>query len=438
MSKVNRHTHDLEKLLDEASKIIPSANLYQRPKIKWSKDYRMTILGEYVYGKNTIIVSRILDSDKVSRDALLQLICHELLHQEYAGEEENDAALIKIMDISALRALRDSEINFQSEFVPGMNIFPVGEDVLFCFVSPQTFNSRTVTVNDYGRYNYILSDVAKGDDIECVDKRVFPLVILITFYEGTYYIAGWLTDAIYYAKIQKSQHKKFGFYNFSYNLRTFNMGCNLFFQNNLIPFELNSDPDMDSILKQIRKQGFSVVSYKYDWVLDCVSAMNSYSSELYRPGMCPEAIHDISPILSKNISEIVALVYQKTDSSYYQGVCLANKAVSLERNYETMMAQGFAFHMAGYLDESLTAYREAISFDGTRVEPYIYALRILCMMNRKEEAALYVSTINACWNLTETKIDKNILDIYDVCVRHLRMDPLPEIYGFEPSTEDEA
>ena len=200
MSKVNQHMHDLEKLLDEASKIIPSANLYQRPKIKWSKDYRMNNLGEYICGKNTIIVSRILDSDKVSHDALLQLICHELLHQEYAGEEENDEALTKIMDISALRALVDSKINFQSEFVPGMNIFPVGEDVLFCFVSTKTFNNGKVTVNDYGRYNYILSDVAKGDNIECVDKRVFPLVILITFHEGTYYIAGWLTNAIYYAK----------------------------------------------------------------------------------------------------------------------------------------------------------------------------------------------------------------------------------------------
>lgn len=43
MPQVEKHAHDLEKLLDEASKIVPTAKLYQRPQIEWSEDYRVTI-----------------------------------------------------------------------------------------------------------------------------------------------------------------------------------------------------------------------------------------------------------------------------------------------------------------------------------------------------------------------------------------------------------
>ena len=79
-----------------------------------------------------------------------------------------------------------------------------------------------------------------------------------------------------------------------------------------------------------------------------------------------------------------------------------------------------------------------MSFDIEKVEPYIYALRILCMMDRKEEAMLYASLIHVDWSLKELKIDETIRNIYDVCMKQLRIEPLPEIYEFTLESEGEA
>lgn len=439
MPQVEKHAHDLEKLLDEASKIVPTAKLYQRPQIEWSEDYRVTIWGEYHCGDNKIIVSRILDTKKISHKALLQLICHELSHQDYADEEENIDAVSNFSDMSILDREIDAllESGIDAKIYPNHTPILVGDKVLFCYVPFDSFINGHIDFSDYGRYVYILSSCPKGEESQITQKQTFPFAILITHTSGEYYIAGWIRNCIYYSRFQKIRHQKFGLYDFNYNLQSSCVDVDLIPQGNLINFP-NLTQKMESALKQVRKNGVAIFEHTHEITKDCLSGIATYPYDIYRTGIYSGSIHDKDPIISQNVTDIINKAYDISVIRPYRGLCLANKAVSIERNYETLMTQGFALHMAGYLDESLAVYREAMSFDIEKVEPYIYALRILCMMDRKEEAMLYASLIHVDWSLKELKIDETIRNIYDVCMKQLRIEPLPEIYEFTLESEGEA
>jgi hypothetical protein len=54
--------------------------LLARPQIAWSRDDSRTRLGHYDPGRNTIVVSRVLDNRRVPRYAVEYILYHEMLH----------------------------------------------------------------------------------------------------------------------------------------------------------------------------------------------------------------------------------------------------------------------------------------------------------------------------------------------------------------------
>lgn len=83
-----RGHHDLNALLSEVLQLYYKDERYLTPSISWSKDFMYSRFGEYQYCDNHIIISRLLDTDKVSEEAIMSVIYHELLHQETSEHPE--------------------------------------------------------------------------------------------------------------------------------------------------------------------------------------------------------------------------------------------------------------------------------------------------------------------------------------------------------------
>ena len=85
--------YDLEELLNEVIEKYYDITGYTVPSISWSEEYLLSAYGKYDYHTNHISISRYLDTDLISREAIISVILHEIIHQR---ESEHNAKFNKM------------------------------------------------------------------------------------------------------------------------------------------------------------------------------------------------------------------------------------------------------------------------------------------------------------------------------------------------------
>lgn len=72
--------YNLDKILDEVRTKYYASKTLPRPNISWSDEYWTAFNGKYALYNNEIIISRALNSNEVSYEALASVVYHESLH----------------------------------------------------------------------------------------------------------------------------------------------------------------------------------------------------------------------------------------------------------------------------------------------------------------------------------------------------------------------
>lgn len=85
--------HDLDKILDEVRTKYYASKTLPRTNISWSDEHWTAFYGKYTLYNNHIAVSRALNSNKISYEALASVVYHESLHQDFAGSITVDECL---------------------------------------------------------------------------------------------------------------------------------------------------------------------------------------------------------------------------------------------------------------------------------------------------------------------------------------------------------
>ena len=75
--------YDLDSILDEVRSKYYVSKVLPRPTISWSDEYWTGIYGRYTLFDNHITISRLLNNEKVSYEALSSVVYHESLHQDF-------------------------------------------------------------------------------------------------------------------------------------------------------------------------------------------------------------------------------------------------------------------------------------------------------------------------------------------------------------------
>jgi predicted SprT family Zn-dependent metalloprotease len=81
--------HDLHALLQLVLELYYKDERYFTPTISWSNEHKLAAFGEYQFHENHIYISRLLNTDQISKEAIMSVIYHELLHQD--GTEHGQA-----------------------------------------------------------------------------------------------------------------------------------------------------------------------------------------------------------------------------------------------------------------------------------------------------------------------------------------------------------
>ena len=87
---------DLKKMLDEIVSTYGKNDGYMIPTISWSNENMLSRFGEYQFWNNHIIISNMLQTNKVSENAIKSVIFHEYTHQLYAEHCEAFDARMKL------------------------------------------------------------------------------------------------------------------------------------------------------------------------------------------------------------------------------------------------------------------------------------------------------------------------------------------------------
>lgn len=420
-NKVGKHAHDLEKLLDQAMDIIKTSKEYQRPTISWTKEYATTHFAEYQYGINHIFVSRILDTIEISEEELLSIVCHEVQHQEFVSEDDNEAALSKILDYPVykkhVKAVEDFvDKNGDLEWISGRHPLDLDGNILVCMIP---FERHENAYDCYGNYVHISPKKIAKDAIE-QPMEVFPLVVFLTEYEGDLWFLGWCQNACVYSTVQKIRHEKFGTYDVTYQIK-----CRHEDFYRLAPFGYwvavdDAAKDIAEIKEMaltLNRNGAAVLEVENVFTEYCLKAIDEYPKDFFPIGMSVAQLYNLSPWLETDPIKLIAKSKDLLGKSCFRSVWLANKAVSILENYETLLNQAQALQYASFIGDALIAFKKALALRPDDFEAKLGCLQTLIMLNRNDEALIIAHSMKR----DNAKMDRLKKNDFIQCLRYLKL-----------------
>ena len=420
-NKAGKHAHDLEKLLDQAMDIIKTAQDYQRPTISWTEEYATSHFAEYQYGINHIFVCRVLDTAEISENALLSIVCHEVQHQEFVSEEENEEALSKILDYPVykkhVKTVEDFvEKNGDVEWISGRHPLDLEGNLLVCIIP---FERHENAYDCYGNYVHICPQKIARDVIE-QPMEGFPLVVFLTEYEGDLWFLGWCQNACVYSTVQKIRHEKFGTYDVTYQIK-----CRHEDFYRLAPFGYwvavdNATKDIAEIKEMaltLKRSGAAVLEVGNVFTEYCLKAIDEYPKDFSPIGMSAAQLYNLSPWLETDPIKLIMKSKDLLEKSSFRSVWIANKAVSISENYETLLNQAQILQYASFIGEALIAFKKALALRPDDFEAKLGYLQTLIMLDKNDEALIIAHSMKG----NNAKMDRLNKNDFVQCLRYLKL-----------------
>ena len=420
-NKAGKHAHDLEKLLDQAMDIIKTSKDYQRPTISWTKEYATTHFAEYQYGINHIFVSRVLDTEEISKNELLSIVCHEVQHQEFVSEEENEEALSKIIDYPVykkhVKAVEDFvDKNGDVEWISGRHLLGFDGDLLVCIIP---FERQETAYENYGNYIHICP---RKIAVDVIGKTmgVFPLVVFLTEYKGDFWFLGWCQNACVYSVPQKIRHKKFGTYDVTYQIKCRHedfyrlppIGCWI-----AVDDATKDIAEINEMILTLKRSGAAVLEGKNVFTEYCLKVIDEYPNDFAPIGMSIDQLYNLSPWLESDPIKLIKKSKDLLEKSSFRSVWLANKAVSISEKYETLLNQAQVLQYASFNGEALIAFKKALALRPDDFEAKLGYLQTLIMLDRNDEALIIAHSMKG----NNAKMDKLNKNDFVQCLKYLKL-----------------
>lgn len=330
--------HDLDKILDEVRTKYYASKTLPRPNILWSDEHWTAINGKYTLYNNQITVSRALNSNQISHEALASVVYHESLHQDFADHDRkfmvrankfpNYKAYSKELD----EYLGDYSFNLKydktiADYLKGKNevvyvIVPYLEGYLNAF----TFYDGNIYIDTEAQVVNISKD---------------NLTIFLVDNKEKYHIVAWAENAEFFKNQQRIFHYNFGGLDFSYRISAlrdnvkilFDTTCNYAIEKSAFPDSLGANK-------------FCVYNIGAGAIQEDLKYVNSYCEGFYDLGMAPFAIELAAPYQRLSYKELYTVAVNEIG---LRGVWAANALCKMDLNYDTLFNRADALRYSGLI-----------------------------------------------------------------------------------------
>lgn len=356
---------DLQKMLMDIIDTYGKNEGYAIPTISWSKDNMLSRYGEFQFWHNHIIVSNMLDTDKVSEEAIKSVIYHEYTHQMYKNHNAKFNARMKFFP-GYNQYMKELEDYFNSiQDVPDAQktdiVLDASEELVIC-----RFPYDPEDQDSYWRhllyYNHFLTGFLAEDIPEEYCKKPIKQVLWVVESFNIMYVVGWARNVQLFPTVQKVNVRGSGVgtieYQFKYEQSDGKviLPCNVF----ECLFEGESP---DTLIKNGICNANELDS---NIVKEIVDIVNSYNGDYIDVGILDSTLDAVPGIETEDVSELIKAADEVDGRD--RRFLIMNKAVELEKSYRTYLHRGLAFLDCWVFDRAVLDFSRALQYEKDTTE----------------------------------------------------------------------
>lgn len=339
---------------------------YAIPTISWSKDNMLSRYGEFQFWHNHIIISNMLNTDKVSLGAIQSVIYHEYTHQLFKKHNAKFNARMKLFP-RYNQYMKELEDYFNSiQDVPDAQktdiVLDASEELVIC-----RFPYDPENEDSYWQhllyYNHFLTGFLAEDITEEYSRKPIKQVLWVVESFNIMYVVGWARNVQLFPTVQKVNVRGSGVgtieYQFKYEQSDGKviLPCNVFeclFEgespDTLIKHGICNANELDSnIVKEI------------------VEIVNSYNGDYIDVGILDSTLDAVPSIETDDVSELIKAADEVDGRD--RRFLIMNKAVGLEKSYRTYLHRGLAFLDCWVFDRAVLDFSRALQYEKDDTEP---------------------------------------------------------------------
>lgn len=367
---------DLNKMLYEIIETYGKNDGYAIPTISWSKDNMLSRYGEFQFWHNHIIVSNMLNTDKVSVEAIRSVIFHEYTHQLHKNHNSKFNARMKLFP-GYNQYMKELEDYFNSiQEVPDAQktdiVLDASEELVIC-----RFPYDPENEDSYWQhllyYNHFLTGFLAEDIPEEYCGKPIKQILWVVESFNIMYVVGWARNVQLFPMVQKVNVRGSGVgtieYQFKYEQSDGKviLPCNVF----ECLFEGESP---DALVKHGICNANELDSNIVNEIVDIV---NSYNGDYIDIGILDSTLDAVPGIETDDVSELIKAADEVDGRD--RRFLIMNKAVEIEKSYRTYLHRGLAFLDCWVFDRAVLDFSRALqyekddteSIERTEVEKYI-------------------------------------------------------------------
>ncbi len=349
---------DLQALLDDVIETYGENKGYRKPTIQWSEENMLWRYGEYQYWLNRILVSRLLNTDKVSKKALQSIIYHEYTHQVFIDHSpEFQKCMARFPGFESCEDELDRYLQSLDALPPAKkrpSFDFTKQPVVFCLL-PSAKND-----NYHSAFMYM-------NHFLCIDfgkKRAFSRAItdacpnsVVWLYrkDDKLYMVGWSMNVRFFPSAIVVKNQPYGGFNYKYQALVRQRDCRI-----LSPGDA-ADIPVELLSAQFECSGACLDSEMADYspenVYQCIGEYDGEYDDLYTSD---DTIESLSPLTIDSVPTLINMSQKYCNCN--RGMWIANLAVQREPSYETYMNRASILFVLCIYDLAERDYQSALEY----------------------------------------------------------------------------
>ena len=356
---------DLQKMLMDIIDTYGKNEGFAIPTISWSKDNMLSRYGEFQFWHNHIIVSNMMNTDKISVGAIQSVIFHEYTHQMYKNHNKKFDARMKLFpDYNKYNKELEDYFNSIQEVPDAQKtdiVLDASEELVICRF-PYDPEDQDSYFQHLLYYNHFLTGFLAEDIPEEYCRNPIKQVLWVVESFGIMYVVGWARNVQLFPNIQKVNVRGSGVgtieYQFKYEQSDGKiiLPCNVF----ECLFEGESP---ETLIKQGICNSDELDS---NLVKEIVDIVNSYNGDYFDIGIMDSTLDAVPGIETDDVSELIKTAEEIDGRD--RRFLIMNKAVGLEKSYRTYLHRGLAFMDCWVFDRAVLDFSRALQYEKDATE----------------------------------------------------------------------
>ena len=356
---------DLQKMLMDIIDTYGKNEGYAIPTISWSKDNMLSRYGEFQFWHNHIIVSNMMNTNKISVGAIQSVIFHEYTHQMYKNHNKKFDARMKLFpDYNKYNKELEDYFNSIQEVPDAQKtdiVLDASEELVICRF-PYDPEDQDSYFQHLLYYNHFLTGFLAEDIPEEYCRNPIKQVLWVVESFGIMYVVGWARNVQLFPNIQKVNVRGSGVgtieYQFKYEQSDGKiiLPCNVF----ECLFEGESP---ETLIKQGICNSDELDS---NLVKEIVDIVNSYNGDYFDIGIMDSTLDAVPGIETDDVSELIKTAEEIDGRD--RRFLIMNKAVGLEKSYRTYLHRGLAFMDCWVFDRAVLDFSRALQYEKDATE----------------------------------------------------------------------